>query len=99
MLLRFICLHGIRANKTLAVSPSLLPLHHLQQPHLISALDMAQRQGFPIHRVRHAVKLSPRSKCVNTPISVGTVMNGGGYLYISIAIIKHSNLGSYENHV
>jgi len=62
---------------------------------LASELDTAW-QGSSIHGVRYAVRLSLHSKCVNTPISVGVIMNSGSYIFISILTIRHSNLDSYE---
>jgi len=59
-----------------------------------STLDTAQRQDSLTHKVNYAVRLSSRSKCFSTPISVGTVIDSGGYLYISIPTIKHCNLSS-----
>ena len=49
-----------------------------------------------IHEFSYAVRLSRRFKCVNTPISVGVIMNSGRYLCISIPTIKCCNLSSYE---
>ena len=71
---------------------------HCKSPskRLAFALETAQWQGSSIHGVRYAVRLSLRSKCVNTPISVEIVMNSGGYLCISIQTIWRSNLDSYE---
>jgi len=63
---------------------------------LASTLDTAQQQDSSIHGISYAVKFSLRSKCFNTSISVGVVMGSGGYLCMSISIIKLWNLSSYK---
>jgi len=61
-----------------------------------STLDTTQRHDSLIHGVCHIVRISPRSKCFNTSISVGAAMDSGEYLCMSITTIKCRNVSSYE---
>jgi len=61
-----------------------------------STLDTAHQQDFSIHGVSYAIRLSSHSKCFNSPISVGAVMNSDGYLCTSIPTIKRYYLSSYK---
>ena len=43
-----------------------------------STLDTTQRHDFLIHEVSYAVRLSQRSECFSTPISLRAIMNSDG---------------------